>query len=269
MRTNFFKLIVLLGVLIPLCSSAQTNVKKAFDELLKSSDVQYSETHSLEKDTETGVKRSQCDVYNFTLPASRFRLVENVLKAFKEDEDKAYALSSGTADKNSGKIVLAVGNGNGSSPTINPNGYDYHYALFLAPKSEDNTGCYRYAYAINWKKNKDKVEGSLIVTYATTLKYRQEATNKVVYSNGSNPENWFTTMVAYMGALSEQAANTVGQQTLAAKIFKQAQLSQNLKGISETDKEAARELLKAMISDTDKYDPLTLQLLKSAFSNLK
>ena len=112
MRTKFFKLIVLLGVLIPLCSSAQTNVKKAFDELLKSSDVQYSETHSLEKDTETGVKRSQCDVYNFTLPASRFRLVENVLKAFKEDEDKAYALSSGTADKNSGKIVLAVGNGN-------------------------------------------------------------------------------------------------------------------------------------------------------------
>lgn len=273
MRTRILKFICLIGILIPLNGKAQTNVQKAFNELLKNSDVEYTETHSLNKDVETGIKESQCDVYRFTLPASKFKLVENILKAFKTDEDKAYSINEGKSDKNSQQISVAVGDGSGSGVLVNPHGYNYYYALYLAPKSEDITGNYRYAYAIYWKKGKDKVEGALIVTYATTLKYRQNQAYSYTGLNylqvNTTDENWFSKMVNYIQALSNTNANSAGQQALAAKIFKQAQNSQNIKGLSEGDKDAARELLKTMMSERDKYDSLTIQLLNSALVNIK
>ncbi|MDE6338823.1 MAG: hypothetical protein K2K97_03430 [Muribaculaceae bacterium] len=281
MRTRIFKLMCLIGILMPMYGEAQTNVQKAFNELLKSSDLEYSETHTLDKDTETGVKESQSDIYNFTLPASQFKLIENIQKAFREDENKAYSLSGGRADKNSPQIQLAVGSGQVSGVYINPPGYDYYYACYLAPKSEDESGIYRYAYGINWRKSKDKIEGMLAVTYATTLKYRQSSsysTQQYVqsltplggYAIGNTASTWFNTMVSYIQTLSsEDAAGSNGQQVLAAKIFKQAQLSQTLKGVSDEDKNAIRELLKTMLSDTSKYDPLAIKLLNSALINIK
>ncbi|MDE7437221.1 MAG: hypothetical protein K2M93_01930 [Muribaculaceae bacterium] len=273
MKTKIIALLSLLALLLPLSTTAQTNVQRAFNELLKNSDVEYTESHSLNKDAETGVKESQYDVYSFTLPASKFKLIENILKAFKTDEDKAYSINEGKSDKNSQQISVAVGDGSGAGVLVNPHGYNYYYALYLAPKSEDKSGNYRYAYAMYWKKGKDKVEGTLIVTYATTLKYRQ---NRAYSNSGLNyiqvqttDENWFSKMVNYIQALSNTNANSAGQQALAAKIFKQAQSSQNIKGLSEGDKDAARELLKTMISERDKYDSLTIQLLNSALANIK
>ena len=280
MRTRIFKLICLIGILIPLNGVAQTNVQKAFKELLKCSDIEYSETHTLDKDADTGIKESQSDIYSFTLPASRFKLIENIQKAFKEDESKAYSLSGGKADKNSQQIQLAVGNGQGAGVYINPPGYDYYYACYLAPKSEDNSGIYRYAYAINWKKNKDKIEGNLVVTYATTLKYRQNNSYSLQqqvqglrplegHVIGNTASTWFNTMVAYIQALSSEGMVSNGQQVLAAKIFKHAQLSSTLKELKNEDKDAVRELLKTMLSDSKRYDPLTIQLLNSALVNIK
>lgn len=283
MRTWIFTLICLTGILIPANVEAQTNVKKAFNDLLKSSDVEYTETHSLDKDTDTGVKESQSDIYKFTLPASRFKLIENIQKAFKEDESKAYSLSGGTADKNSQQIQLAVGNGKGEGVYINPPGYDYYYACYLAPKNEDKSGIYRYAYGINWKKSDNKIEGMIVVTYATTLKHRQASSYSMQqlgmplqplegYEIGNTASTWFNTMVSYIQALSKlsnEGIGSGGHQVLAAKIYKQAQLSQKIKGLSEDDKDAARELLKTMLSDSKRYTPLTIQLLNSALINIK
>lgn len=280
MKTAIFKLICLIGILIPLNGMAQTNVQKAFNDLLKCSDLEYSETHTLDKDANTGVKESQADIYRFTLPASRFKLIENIQKAFKEDESKAYSLSSGRADNTSAQIRLAVGDGLGDGVYINPQGYNYYYACYLAPKSEDKSGNYRYAYAINWKRNEDKIDGSLVVTYATTLKHRQAASYTLQHSGqllqalegyeiGNTAKTWFNTLVSYIHALSNEGMGSSGQQVLAAKIFKQAQLSQTLKGVSDEDKDAARELLKTMLSDSKKYDRITIQLLNSALINIR
>lgn len=272
MRTRIFKLICLIGILIPLNGKAQTNVQKAFNDLLKSSDVEYTESHNLNKDVDSGLKESQYDIYRFTLPASKFKLVENILKAFKTDEDKAYSINEGKADKNSSQIRLAVGNGDGAGVLVNPQGYYYYYALYLAPKSEDKSGIYRYAYAINWKKGKDKIEGELIVTYATTLKYRQnKVSSGLNYLPMNTSENWFSKMVTYIQALSNTEPMSSGQQVLAAKIFKQAQLCQTDKGISQEDKEAVRDLLITMTSGSDKnkYDSLTKRLIERSLSIIK
>lgn len=272
MKTKIFTLLSLLGLWLPLSLTAQTNVKKAFNELLNNSDVEYTETHSLNKDVETGVKESQCDVYHFTLPTSKFKLVENILKAFKTDEDKAYSINEGKADKNSQQIQVAVGDGSGSGVLVNPQGYNYYYALYLAPKNEDLTGNYRYAYAMYWKKGKDKVEGALIVTYATTLKYRQNQAYSYTglnYLQVATNESWFNQMVTYIQALSSTKAMSSGQQVLAAKIFKQAQKCQTEKGLSQDEKQAARDLLATMIAEKNKYDSLTRQLLESSLSIIK
>lgn len=269
-KTFLVKLLCVAAILSPLCSSAQNDVRKAFDELLKSSSVEYSETHSMSKDSSTGVKESQSDVYTFTLPAANIKLVDNILKAFKSDESKAYSISGGKADKGSARINLAVGDGRGRGVLINPIGYDYYYACFLAPKKEDKDGIYRYAYGINWRKKKDKIEGTLVVTYATTLKYRQEASKSrgAMMIVGAPADSWFETMVTYMRTLSRNNS-TSNQEFWAARIYKLAQSSQSLKDLSNDDKTAARELLKSKIDGTEKFTPTTRQLLISALNSIK
>lgn len=271
MKKKILALLIVFGVMISFNGNAQQNVKKAFDELLNNSNKEYSETHELGRDPETGVKISQADVYKFTLPASKFKLVENVLNAFKADQNSAYSMSQGRSDKYSRQIRLDDGY-NREGILINPSGYEYEYACYLAPKSEDKTGNYRYAYGINWKKNKDNIEGTLVVTYSTTLKYRQnQSVPKVYYNSGKNADKWLTTLVTYIQTLTneDEDDNVNTRQIIAAKLFKHAQLSQTDKGITVEDKTTARELLKTLMGEKNKFDKVTNQLLDSSLTAIK
>ena len=287
MKTVFFKIACMFVAFAPFCSSAQTNVSKAFDNLLKNSDVEYTEKHSVEKDVDTGIKESQYDVYTFTLPAKKIGLIDNIVKAFKTDENKAYSFNSGEAGTGDPDITVAVGDANSGGVRVSYPGRKYIYAAFLAPKNENPSGNYRYVYAMNWLKDNDVIQGQLIITFATTLKYRQsraytttlytDLPNMTVYNGASAttvngvitttiPDIWFSTFMSYIQAIAKENQST--RQALAAKLYKHVQQAQS-ENISKEDKDVAREILKSMQSETKKYDEITRQLLNSALVSLK
>lgn len=265
--------------MLPLCAMAQTNVRKAFDKLIQNSDFISTESHSIEKDAKTGIKESQCDIYNFTLPASKIGLIDNIRKAFKADEPFAYTTSSGVAGNGGNTISLAVGNGDSSGVYVNPTGYNYIYSCYLAPESEDASGNYRYAYSMNWKENDGIVTGTLTVTYATTLKYRQSMSrnnnagfiyriNNTEVSQEPDTSTWFGKFMSYLQAMMATESPKV-RQALATKIYEHTKSTQKSNEIKKEDKDTAREILKGVISEKRTYDSVTKQLLNSALVNIK
>lgn len=270
--------ICLLLALTPFCLSAQTNIAKAFDKLINNSDVVRTQSHSMEKDVKTGLKESQCDIYTFELPASKKGVVENILKAFKTDENKAYSTSSGVAGQNDREINLAVGDGV-QGVRINASGHNYIYSCFMAPEAENPEGIYRYGYGMNWKEHDGKINGSLVVTYATTLKHRQSVSNSnngyFVFRNGtlsdasqiSDNSTWFGKFMGYVQAMS--SGNTKACQALAAKIYEHTKLTESSSDIKKADKDTAREILKTLLSDRKYNDNVTIKLINAAITNIK
>lgn len=270
MKTRIISILCLFAVAIPLHSIAQTNVRKAFEKLLGSSDVVYTESHSMEKDPQTRVKESQEDIYNFTLPTSKINLVDNILKAFQADEAMAYNTSNGKTGPGDPIVSLAVGNGN-KGTAITCDGRNYVYSCFLAPEKEDPFGIHRYAYGMNWEEKDGKITGTLLVTYATTLKHRQSNNPRISYRivNGNivpeeSIDSWFEKFMGYVQAMATE--NIKARQALASKIYEHTKSSSH---ISKEDKNTAREILKGMISDKKYDDPIISQLLNASLINIK
>lgn len=277
MKTRIISILCLLAAIMPLQSTAQTNIRKAFDKLLKSSDVSYTESHSMEKDATTGIKESQSDVYNFTLPAGKISLVDNVVKAFKSDENLAYSINSGIAGNGDRTLSLAVGDGT-DGVTVNTPGRNYIYACFIAPEKENPSGNYRYAYAINWVEKDGQIKGKLIITYATTLKYRQQQSNRSSFRiiNGTyvgnidqaaDTDSWFGKFMGYVQAMSTKNLKT--RQALATRLYEHTKLAQSTSDMTNEDKNTAREILKGMISDKRYEDTVIQRLLNASLVNLK
>ena len=103
MKTKPLRLICLILAVIPMTAMAQSNIKAAFDAIIKNSEAQVSVSHSFEKDTKTGVKKGQADIYEFVLPANKMSLIKKALAAFDKDIPLAYAVKSG---KNTGTAPL-------------------------------------------------------------------------------------------------------------------------------------------------------------------
>lgn len=275
MKTRIITIICALAAIVPQLTSAQANIQKAFDKLLKNSDVKYAQSHSIDKDTKTGKKESQCDVYIFTLPVKKKALLEDVVKAFKADEKDAYASSFGALGSNSMPITLAVGDGSTSGINVANPGDEFIYACFLAPASEDPEGIYRYAYAMSGTEKGDTATIKLVVTYATTLKHRQEAASANPYKgmqlNTLSPtistDSWFSTFIAYVQAMSK--GSTAAKQVIAAKLYEHSKQARTSTEISKEDKDTAREILKGLISETDGTDKITMKLLNSTLGNLR
>lgn len=161
-------------LILPSVAMAQANIKKAFDKFLKNSSVVYTSKHSLDKDPETNKKEGQMDIYEYTIPAKRKDLIKELEKAFEEDKDNAYTIENGTKrNKGSWDVSLAVGDGKTTNVGLGSRkGEHYMYSCFIDP--EDETRSYRYAYGMSWLEDGNEITGRLVVTYATTLKYRQQ-----------------------------------------------------------------------------------------------
>lgn len=276
MKKLIVTFLAIMAMAIPWQASAQTNVKKAFDKLLNSSDVEMKkENHQMSKNPQTGKKESMFATYYFSLPESKEKLLKDVLAAFRADDDEAYTMQSGVAGKEDPPIHLAAGEGPEYNVRINYEGYHYTYACYLAPASEDPAGNHRYAYGVYWKKGKgDKIDGGLVITYATTLKYRQEkaksqndqALQSMVKSQSSqdNSDVWFQQFMNYVYAFDE--ADDDVKMPLATRIYQCAkQMPDN---VSEEDRRLANNILSDMI-ESKKYSANTLKLLNAANEIIK
>lgn len=175
------KSLILSAMLIAMPSAlmAQQNIQKAFDALLKQKQViKVTAHHDMEKDPETGVKKGQADVYDFTLPAGNpwRQLVLDIEDAIHKDSENAYSVSSSENNKGVNYVTLVVGDGSSESVAIGKiPGSKYMYACFLDKK--DPTKQYRYAYAVEWAEGEDGIKGRIATTYGTTQKYREQSEN--------------------------------------------------------------------------------------------
>lgn len=278
MKTSIIRLLSLLLAAIPMIAAAQNNIKSAFNDIIKCPEAQITETHSLEKDPTTGVKIGQSDVYSFVLPANKENLIKKVFSAFDKDTDMAYSINRGKNEKNDRKINLAVGDGDGDGVHINSQGYDYIYSLFLAPTAENSEGIYRYAYGINYKKDGGKLIGKLVITYATTLNYRQQMAQKKQYnvlrnlSNGSyvitdSQKSWFETLMSYFQSMT--SANSQTRIALATKAYNVIRDTSKYPDVTDTDKDAVREILKGMIADKKYSETVLNKLLNQCLVSIK
>ena len=175
------KSLILSAMLIAMPSAimAQQNIQKAFDALLKQKHViKVTAHHDMEKDPETGVKKGQADVYDFTMPAGNLwrQLVLDIEDAIHKDSENAYSVSSSENNKGVNYVTLVVGDGSSESVAIGkiPDS-KYIYACFLDKKDPEKK--YRYAYAVEWAEGEDGIKGRIATTYGTTQKYREASDN--------------------------------------------------------------------------------------------
>ena len=284
MKKSVFRLICLMIAALPAAATAQTNIKSAFDAIIKCKDAQIVESHTLEKDPGTNVKIGQSDVYRFTLPANKDGLVKAVTAAFEKDSEAAYSINRGKSVNTERDIVLMVGNDEENGVHINNPDCEYIYALFLPPKSEDRTGNYRYAYAMNCKEKDGKLVGKLVVTYATTLKYRQEQEQQrklrilksfdqessVFDGFDTQPleqQTWFEMLMSYIQPMTQ--ANTQTRIALASKAYRHISELPDYPEVTEQDKNAAREILKGMISEPKYSETVLNRLLNQCLVAIK
>jgi len=175
-------------MLLPTVSMAQENIQRAFDALRQSKDIkEVSARHSLDKDPDTGMMEGLEDTFDFTIRNQKAKhLVDDIRKAFQQDEPQAYNVSSGTHGNSEDYISLAVGNSKKGGVAIGlMQGSKWIYACFLDP--EDSLRQHRYAYALEWVDDGDKIRGRIVKTYATTQKFRQSRhQSSTITVNGKN-----------------------------------------------------------------------------------
>lgn len=282
MKTSVIRLLSLMFVAIPTMAAAQNNIKSAFESIIKCPEAQITESHTLEKDPSTGVKTGQSDIYRFVLPAGKADLLEKVVSAFDKDAEMAYSVNRGKTVNTERDIILTVGNSGNDGVHINSPDCEYIYSLFLAPRSEDSNGIYRYAYGMNCKEKDGELIGKLVITYSTTLKYRQQETLERQYnvlrnfSNGTNSttlnvfssqKSWFDTLMSYFQSMT--SANSQTRIALASKAYKVIRDTSKYTDVTEADKDAIREILKGMISDKKYSETVLNRLLNKCLTGIK
>lgn len=256
-------------LMLPLAVQAQENIQRAFNALIHDSSAQIGTTHKVNRDPETNVREGQLDAYTFTVPLSKRSLVENVERAFDRDRNKAYSLNtvSGRSAKDDGFEALAVG---GSSGYMlgDIKGSNYIYALFLDP--EDTARVHRYAYAMEWVEHEQDIQGKLVVTYATTQKFRESGRSQrrtiTINGNtfslgnlgsgfsfdtsGSSSETWLTEFNTYKNLFLKNPSSTAAS-SYATQIYKLCKHAQSLEQVEKNL--VGTEILKLKKATKDEF----------------
>lgn len=282
MKTSLLRLLSLALAVIPMVAAAQTNIRSAFNDIINCPEAQITQSHTLEKDTATGRKKGQSDVYRFVLPADKLDLIKKAIAAFDKDADMAYSINRGKAVNTERDIVLSIGNAYDDGVYLNDADCEYIYSLFLAPLSEDPDGNYRYAYGMNCKEVGGKLVGKLAITYATTLKYRQQAERQRQYDvlrtfsgssigisspASSSQQSWFDTLMSYFQGMTTAPSQT--RIALASKAYKVIQDTSKYPEVTQADKDTVREILKGMIADKKYSETVLNKLLNRCLIEIK
>ena len=260
---------------------AQQHIQEAFDVLCQSTGQKETwSKHSVEKDPNTGLMEGMSDEYEFEiLSPSNQKLVENIRSAFRQDEPDAYSVSSGTYGNAENYVSLAVGNSNkGGVPIGLMKGSNWIYACFLDP--DDSLRRYRYAYALEWVADGDKLRGRIVKTYATTQKYRQGKTTqrRTITVNGNSfsfgpnfpfddddksSETWLTEFNTYKNHFLKNPDGTAAN-SYVTQIYK---LCKNASSLEDVEKNLiTSEILKLKKKTKDEF---IQQLLDMSIERLK
>lgn len=261
---------------IPMLATAQDNIKSAFDAIIKCPKAKVTESHTLDRDVNSRVKTGQADVYNFSLPANKIKLIDIVISAFNKDADNSYSFNRGIYSSGSGEqiVSLAIGNENYKGVRIMDDDCNYMYALFLAPESDDPKGNHRYAYAMSYREENNKIVGKLVVTYATTLKYRMQGSNNSMASFNkvleldTKDKTWFEKFMSYAQSMSSASEKT--RLSLAKNMYLLIGYTDKYKDVTLDDKTTVRKILQTMLLDS-KYtsDSILKTLLEQCLARLK
>ena len=263
-------------MLLPAVSMAQENIQRAFDALRQSKDIkEVSARHSLDKDPDTGEMEGLEDTYDFMIRNSNARhLVDDIRKAFQRDETQAYNVSSGTHGNSEDYVSLAVGNSSKGGVAIGlMQGSQWIYACFIDPN--DSLRQHRYAYALEWVDDGDKIRGRIVKTYATTQKFRQSRyQSRTITVNGNNiklgssfssgdgftwsgfssddksSETWLTEFNTYKNLFLKNP-NSTAANSYATQIYK---LCKNAKSLEDAEKNmVATEIAKLKKKTNDEF----------------
>ena len=200
--------------------------------------------------------------------------MDDIRKAFRQDEPQAYNVSSGTRGNSEDYVSLAVGNSNKGGVAIGlMQGSQWIYACFLDP--EDSLRQHRYAYALEWVDDGDKMRGRIAKTYATTQKFRQSRhQSKTITVNGNNiklsgsgissgdgftwsgfsseksSEVWLTEFNTFKNLFLKNPNGTAAN-SYATQIYK---LCKNAKSLEDVEKNmVATEILKLRKKTNDEF----------------
>ncbi len=268
MRKNIILIIGLLSALLPPALAAQNNIKSAYDSFINRFSDQITKSHTLDRDFTTQVRTGQSDCYSFVIPAKDIKYVDNIVSAFNKDSQKAYLMKSGNKGDKFGKdIRLSTGETDSKGILINERGYNFVYALFLAPKSEDPDGEYRYAYGMKYKDEGDQIIGKFFVTYATTLNQRQkqEANNRVNKDKSSNVSqnkatspvptgpDWFESIMSCVQ--NYPTADPDKRIAIVTKIFRLVNDMDQYPDVTPVEKKTVRDILFGLISGLSNTEP--------------
>ena len=258
-------LITGLLMLLPSAVLAQQHIQQAFDALRNSNIKEISSRHSVEKDPDLGTMEGLEDTYDFELTDNRDkRLIDNIRKAFELDEAHAYSVSTGSNGNSEDFVSLAVGDSNKGGVAIGLiKDSKWIYACFLDPN--DTLRQHRYAYALEWAENGNKIRGRIVKTYATTLKFRQEKKqSRTITVNGTNfafgsffsdadtkpSETWLSEFNTYKNLFLKNPDGTAAN-SYATQIYR---LCKDAKSLEDVEKNiVAMEIVKIKKKTKDEF----------------
>lgn len=278
MKTMVFRLFCLMALLVPVTAASQSNIKSAFEAIIKCPKAEITESHSLLKDRETNLKSGQDDVYGFTLPADRFDLIKNVLSAFDKDMTMAYVVKKG---KNTGaESSIKLNSGENGSISIDDPGCDYIYELFAPSKSEDPDGTHRYAYGFNYKEENGKIKGKLVINYSTTAEYRQQEERERQLkwladmgeinrsqSDGASQQSWFEQVMACVNGMGDPSPRV--RTALATKAYNLIKDKRKYSNVTPQDIRTLHNIFKMMMQKPEyASDSILIELLRECEAGL-
>ena len=262
------KNIVIVGFMLfmPTAITAQEHIQKAFDALRSSKNQEeVNAKHSLEKDPDTGMMEGLEDTYEFLITDSKAKhLVDDIRKAFEQDEHHAYNVSSGTLGNSENYVSLKVGDSNQGGVALGlMNGSRWIYACFLDP--DDTLRQHRYAYALEWVEENHKIKGKIIKTYATTQKFRKSKAmqSRIITIDGNSfsfgpnfpfdsdsksSETWLTEFNTFKNLFLRRPNGTAAN-SYATQIYKLCKDAESLDDVEKTMVSAEIAKLKNKTSD--------------------
>ena len=217
MKQRFF-IILFIGCLFSTISTAQENVKKAFDKFITSKNVELSKSFSEEHDLtkENRPLLAKADIYTFTIKKKHRKLIDEILIAFEKDRNnpnvyQVLSHSGGHGIPTNARELL-VGNDRKNSTYIGMDEMQSWQLLCLLDPN-DKTRSHRYAYAIEWNDDpkqiylSGKIRGKLVVTYSVIpeglLNVNQKKGNGSAKNNKELPSNQEIVNAIYRTGLTE------------------------------------------------------------------
>ena len=252
-------------MLLPSAVPAQQQIQQAFDALRNSNIKEISSRHSVETDPDLGTMEGLEDTYDFELTDNRDkRPIDNIRKAFELDEAHAYSVSTGSNGNSEDFVSLAVGDSNKGGVAIGLiKDSKWIYACFLDPN--DTLRQHRYAYALEWAENGNKIRGRIVKTYATTLNFRQsKKQSRTITVNGNNfafgsffsdadtkpSETWLSEFNTYKNLFLKNPDGTAAN-SYATQIYR---LCKDAKSLEDVEKNiVATEIVKLKKKTKDEF----------------